>query len=412
MSRLSSLWPLAVLCALVGVGLFAGCGDEAVPTSSGDAGTSKPGDAAATDEDPATADGNPGSSDDPIDLLDEDDEHRFPSAAQCGKCHVEIYKEWKESYHGRAMSDPLFLEFSAEVNKEECIRCHAPEPLREVGFETPIARAERREDAVSCLTCHQVGQNVAGPSKGMTGACQPIHDPAQTDPVKMCFICHNQHDTGNEWMRGPYAPGAPEPRQRPEMNCIECHMPEVERPLVPGGPVRKGRRHTWFGGHSLYQLQKAAKLEAEVTPLDGGGFRFRAWVTNVGAGHNIPTDARHRSFDVYVKLTESDGTVLLDPLDFAQQAKSQVAKYRLQYRNSGLKDTQIPPLARVSGLGRWNGYIDVPAAKKGNGELWFVYRLTPRDVLDERSFKPKNPHDLGNTQVATVVDVLKFTYGE
>ncbi len=315
------------------------------------------------------------------------------------------------------MSDPLFLEFSAEVNKEECIRCHAPEPLRVVGFETPIARAERREDAVSCLTCHQMGggenaNRVGGPGKGRSGACNPVHDPAQTDPVKMCFICHNQHDTGNEWLRGPYSPTAEDPREKPVTTCLDCHMPEVTRPIVNGGKPRKGRRHTWPGGHSLPQLKKAAKVEAEVTALPDGGFTVRAYVTNVGAGHNIPTDARHRSFDVYVKMVEDTGRVLLDPLDFEQQAKTLISKYRLQYRNSGLKDTQIPPGERVSGLGRHRGANDVPEATKGTGELWLVYRLTPRDVLKAESFKPKDPHDLGNARVATVVEVVKFTYGK
>lgn len=365
--------PLAVALAAALTALTAGCGDPppgpAAPAPGPAAAPAPPG------ADPAPAPGAPAEA-----------APRYVTAAQCGQCHREIYEEWRASYHGQAMSDPLFLDLSKDVNKEECIRCHAPVALREVDFQTPIARTELREDAVSCLTCHQTEGGVAGPHGGLTGPCNPIHDPDQTNPVKMCFGCHNQHDTGNEWLAGPYAPDQPEPRKRPVETCLTCHMPEVERPLVPGGPVRKGRRHTWFGGHDIGQLRKAPLVEAEVTPLAGGGFRFQGFVTNVGAGHNIPTDARHRSFDLYLALWDADGRALLNPLDPNQQARAHLAKYRKNYRGTGLLDTQIPPLARVSGLGdRWKGYLDVPEARAGRGEVWLVYRLTPSDVLTAES---------------------------
>ncbi len=340
----------------------------------------------------------------------------FRTAAQCGACHDAIYEEWKQSLHGQAMRDYLFLELAPE-NKEECIRCHAPVPLREVDFDTPIARLDRREDAISCLSCHQMGDGVAAPTEGVSGPCNPTHDPAQTSPVKMCFGCHNQHDTGTEWLNGPYGPHATEPRKRPETSCLDCHMPEVERPIVKGGPVRRGRHHTWPGGHELTHVQKAADLDVTVEPLDGGGFRFRVWVTNKGAGHNIPTDARHRSFDTYVKLWDENGRVILDPIaetrpgevDFEQQARSHAATYRKFYRNSGRRDTQIPPLARISGIEDEKGYVDVPEAKKGHGEAWLVYRLTPQDMLVPESLtKPEQYEDYR----ARVVTRVEFTYGE
>ena len=341
----------------------------------------------------------------------DDDTPAFTTAAECGQCHAEIYAEWKDSYHGRAMVDPLFRELSAEVNKEECIRCHAPVNLRDSGFETPIARSELREDAISCLSCHQSGGNVAGPGVGRRGACRPVHDPQQQDVVKVCFVCHNQHDTGNEWLRGPYSPEAPEPRQREVATCLDCHMPVVERPVVTGGPVRQGRRHTWFGGHSMAQLEKAAEVEVVSEPLPDGGYRFRVYVTNKGAGHAIPTDARHRSFDTYLLLRDAEGKVILDPLDPQQQSRAQLAKFRKFYRGSGKQDTQIPPLARVDTLGDGPGFIDVPEAVAGTGEAWLVYRLTPRDVLNAQSLRPGPPNDIAKLWLARVVVREAFTYG-
>jgi hypothetical protein len=330
----------------------------------------------------------------------------FASAAECGKCHQAIYAEWSGSMHGQAMTDPHFLKQSEGLKLEECIRCHAPVPLREMdNWETPIARNDRREDADSCLSCHQAGANVAGPN-GFPGPCRPVKDSAQTDVTKVCFACHNQHKLGEEWLAGPYAPDAPTPRKVDSKSCLDCHMPVVERPLVEGGVPRKGRRHTWPGGHDMDQLERAAKLEVETSAVEGGT-RIQTWLTNAAAGHNIPSDSRFRSFDTYVKVWDADDHVIVDPLDAdpAKQAKSQTAKYRLQFRNSSLADTQIPPLARVSGLGGWKGTVDVPV-KKGRGEAWLVYRLTPDDALVAESLTDRAYH----MNRARRVIVVPFTF--
>ena len=385
------LWrTVLTMAALACCGLLAACGDP--PSGQ------------------APQDGTPGAGD-PVAAADPeegDDTPAFRTAAECGRCHVQIYAEWQASYHGRAMTDPLFRELSAEVNKEECIRCHAPVNLRDSGFETPVARSELREDAISCLSCHQSGGHVAGPFGGLQGKCRPVRDDAQSDVVKMCFVCHNQHDTGNEWLRGPYSA---EGDGVAAQDCLDCHMPQVERPLVPGGPIRKGRRHTWFGGHSMQQLRKAAELDVEIRPLQGGGFRFEVFVSNVGAGHAIPTDARHRSFDTYLLLHDAEGNPILDPTQAGQQQRAHLAKFRKFYRGSGKKDTQIPPKQRVSTLGEGKGYLDVPEAVRGTGEAWLVYRLTPRDVLNKRSLQPGPETDIDKLWRARIVIRKKFEYG-
>lgn len=333
---------------------------------------------------------------------------RFESAAQCGSCHKAIYAEWKESWHGKAMVDPLFLRLSDGLKQEECIRCHAPVPLREMdNWETPIARNDRREDADSCLSCHQSGNGVAGPFE-TTGPCRPIKDDAQRDPIKICFACHNQHKTGEEWLAGPYAPDAPAPRKTEAKSCLDCHMPWVDRPLVDGGPVRRGRVHSWPGGHSMEQLKKAGKVDVECKSV-AAGTEIRTWLTNVGAGHNIPTDARHRSFDVYVKVWDASGKVVLDPLDPdpAAQERCHTLKARLNYRNSNKPDTQVPPLARMSKMGEWAGAITVPGVKSGRGEAWLVYRLTPEDALVEASLSDPEFH----AYRARRISVVEFTFG-
>ncbi len=425
-------WWLPLATAILVAAVLVACGDEKSPVESPDRGKRKSSshnssnsadissdEAGKNDGDPQVDGRNAETDTDLPKPGDDPNEPAFRSAAQCGKCHVAIYNEWKASFHGRAMSDPLFLEMADDANNpEECIRCHAPIPLREADFDTPIARTARRADAVSCLTCHQSGGNVAGPFGGLSGACRPVGDEAQRNVVKMCFPCHNQHDTGNEWIGGPWSPEAADPRKAPSKSCLDCHMPEVERPLVKGGPVRKGRRHTWLGGHSFSQLKRAATLDVEVASFVSKttgekDWDFRVFVTNVGAGHSIPTDARHRSFDTYIKLWDDKGTVLLDPLNPRQQAKAHLATFRKYYRNSGKKDTQIAPLARVSTNGDGPGRYTLKGVKKGRGEAWLVYRLTPRDWLTEDSLKAESgPDDIQDVQTARVVHRVTFTFGE
>jgi hypothetical protein len=74
-----------------------------------------------------------------------------------------------------------------------------------------------------------------------------------------------------------------------------------------------------------------------------------------------------------------------------------------------VRDTQIPPLARVSGLEAERGYVDVPGATVGRGEAWLVYRLTPSDMLEPKSLDA--PEEFAYYR-ARVVGRVSFEYGE
>jgi hypothetical protein len=64
---------------------------------------------------------------------------QFLEAENCGKCHTEIYREWKTSTHAHALSD---LQFQAELSKPAqpkwiCLNCHIPvQNQREAIIET------------------------------------------------------------------------------------------------------------------------------------------------------------------------------------------------------------------------------------------------------------------------------------
>ena len=93
------------------------------------------------------------------------DETLYPTAAQCGECHKQIYDEWSSSQHAYASISPMFHKFEQKFQDLTqgtvgtfCVRCH-----QQVGTqlgesrETPLwARSQISREGVSCITCHRV----------------------------------------------------------------------------------------------------------------------------------------------------------------------------------------------------------------------------------------------------------------
>ncbi len=59
------------------------------------------------------------------------DETLYPTAAQCGECHKQIYDEWSSSQHAYASISPMFHKFEQKFQDLTqgtvgtfCVRCH------------------------------------------------------------------------------------------------------------------------------------------------------------------------------------------------------------------------------------------------------------------------------------------------
>ena len=89
----------------------------------------------------------------------------YPTAAQCGECHKQIYEEWASSNHAYASISPMFHKFEQKFQELTqgtvgtfCVRCHM-----QVGTqlgekrETPLwKRSPISREGVTCITCHRV----------------------------------------------------------------------------------------------------------------------------------------------------------------------------------------------------------------------------------------------------------------
>ena len=278
---------------------------------------------------------------------------RWESSAQCKSCHEDVYAEWHGSHHQIAYTNPEVRKLSDDFRKEECMDCHLPRPLALTGFgNRTLPRRTHFDEGVSCISCH------LGPDGGILARndrpevpCAPKRS-EDFFAVKACASCHNQHGTTDQWHATPYAAQG--------TDCSSCHMPEVTRTRKDGS-TRMGRGHVFHGAHDKETLRSAGKFEVSRV-----GDHLELSLTNVGAGHNFPTEERHRAVDMMYRFA-------------GEQEWTLAWRARQPYRDEPTpvgpgaepqENTQLPAMATKTVR------VPIPAgATSAEARLW--YRLTP-----------------------------------
>jgi nitrate reductase cytochrome c-type subunit len=257
-----------------------------------------------------------------------------PSVSVCGGCHQAQLEEWRASSHARALED---LQFVAEVSKPSsprwlCLNCHIPlqqqRPylvqastrlaatkwdVRElVKVPNPDFRRELVEEAISCAACHVRRDadgkgTVIGPRGGEASPHRVKKDPDGLST--MCLRCHDPgpvtitpqffcwFETSREIKAG----------RRSDETCVDCHMPEAERPPALGRPATKNRQHLWRGGgppKDKAQPFGTSALEVR-SEVDAG--RVLVLVTNARSAHMAPSADPERHYLVDVRQLDAGG---------------------------------------------------------------------------------------------------------
>jgi nitrate/TMAO reductase-like tetraheme cytochrome c subunit len=280
---------------------------------------------------------------------------RWESSAQCKECHEDVYEEWLGSHHQIAFTNPEVRALSDDFRKQECMDCHLPRPLVVTLPGKPQPRNTWFDEGVSCISCH------LGPDGGIVGGndrpevpCRPKRN-EQLMSVDACASCHNQHGTTDQWRASHYAEQG--------TDCASCHMPEAKRTRKDGS-TRFGRSHVWRGCHDVDTLKKAGRFEVE--RKDG---EIVMTLTNVGAGHNFPTEERHRAVDMVYRFVTEDG-----PGEWQR-----AWRFRMPYRDESTpinpgnepgENTQLP-----AGKSHSSRVPIAVGARAVEVRLW--YRLTP-----------------------------------
>lgn len=281
---------------------------------------------------------------------------RWESSQQCRECHRALYDEWLGSHHQIAFTNPEVRQLSDDFRKEECMDCHLPRPLAVTGFgKRTLPRRTHFDEGVSCITCH-LGKDgsILARNDRPEVPCAPRQS-SEFLAVDACASCHNQHGTTDQFRASHY--------NQQGTTCASCHMPEVER-VRNDASKRMGRGHEWRGCHDVDTLKSAGRFEVR---RDGDELVLA--LTNVGAGHNFPTEERHRAVDMMYRFTGKDGTT----------AWTRAYRFRQPYRdeqepvnpgNESGENTQLP-----AGATKTVRVAIPPGATLAEARLW--YRLTP-----------------------------------
>jgi len=281
---------------------------------------------------------------------------RWESSAQCKQCHADVYAEWLGSHHQIAFTNPEVRQLSDDFRKEECMDCHLPRPLAITGFgQRTLPRRTHFDEGVGCISCHLAADGgILARNDRPEVPCRPR---ASTEflAVDACASCHNQHGTTDQWRASRFS--------KQGTDCASCHMPAIERKRNDTS-VRMGRKHVFEGAHDAASLGKAGTFEVA---RDGGDVVLS--LANVAAGHNFPTEERHRAVDLLYRFTTPAGT----------GEWQRAWRFRQPYRDEAepvnpdskpFENTQLPSGARKAVR------VPIPAdATAVEARMW--YRLTP-----------------------------------
>ena len=369
----------------------------------------------------------------------------FKMPETCRGCHPVIFAEWEASLHRIAFIDPLYWaeaelagkEAGAEV-RDFCHSCHAAAASMVEKIPADATKASPLAKAgVPCDLCHSItevkkigNRNIVvetasntkrGPYKD---SFSPYHLTEYSEihtKAEFCAACHNVYHPANglpiekpydEWKEGPYA--------KDGIVCQDCHMtpgPQVVKPnpgqVAVGGPMREHYyTHSTIGGNAFitqymgiekgYQiaverLKSAARLEIEDFSLSGSNASLKVKVTNVGAGHYLPTGLTvMRQMWLHVVVKDASGKVLFESgqLDGEGNIDEKAVIYHTVYADKNgnptekvweaekiLKDYRIPPKESVTET--FSFILPAGIKRPLSISVELLYRSAPQHIVNK-----------------------------
>lgn len=222
--------------------------------------------------------------------------HPTLSRDSCRGCHAPIAEEWKASFHHRSLTGPFWTRVRDKgfaglfrTLRVPCVGCHAPANVLDLADGAhPDERAEARAAGVDCVSCHVARAGILGPGRSDEAPHEVIPDPRFRDEMlastTLCAACHDEPlphaRTVASWRGTDVA--------RSGSSCVDCHMPEIEAPVVAGGPARRRRSHRFPGDKDAAMLRTALNATIEIQGKEGHDRRAVVRVTNDRTGHAFP----------------------------------------------------------------------------------------------------------------------------
>lgn len=262
-------------------------------------------------------------------------------AEECANCHPDFYAEWRTTIHSQAWTEPYFqVDWHFDNKQQICKNCHTPLDKQQeqlvVGFNdeekwdpvlvpNPDYDARLQQEGVTCAACHLRDGFILG-VYGLENAPHPVRK--LDNPNRICLGCHVvSGDRWDNFFRFPPCGTVAEIQTTQgiksikgmdnlttdavaKLGCVGCHMPLIQRPLVPGSLSRVVRRHLWRGGHDPKMVQSGLDFKFKEIMTEDANRRFELTLTNTGATHYLPTGTPDRHLTVRLLLKNSADEIL------------------------------------------------------------------------------------------------------
>jgi nitrate/TMAO reductase-like tetraheme cytochrome c subunit len=259
----------------------------------------------------------------------------------CGACHNAIYREYTlgigSDLHGTSTpasqrrpegvpanaSSTATAHASSGFHTKEldgkmvgnCNVCHFPDSFNisesDATGKAGAAKGMAMKGGLTCAGCHLTPDGAIRGPRQERAPHRIVADP-ELQSSALCGHCHGSHGQGKrvigkmfqtflEWQEDYNQAGLG------KQQCQDCHMPRVMRQGAEGFdlPSRAVGRHLWAGAHSKQRHQNSLSLTI-VQPAEGKK-RIDLHVSNIGAGHSVPTGAPARAVFLRVEVLDKKG---------------------------------------------------------------------------------------------------------
>ena len=150
------------------------------------------------------------------------------TSSDCATCHTEVQTTWQNGSHGKAGSDPIFLDaWSKQGKPTACLACHT------TGYDPGTGTYQA--DGVTCQSCHNPvppdhpkSPMPVEPTEKLCGQCHSSerfevpNSQATTHYERgiACASCHDPHSTSLQSVPAPRGTAKTDPVSQ---LCVTCH---------------------------------------------------------------------------------------------------------------------------------------------------------------------------------------------
>lgn len=315
----------------------------------------------------------------------------FQSSEKCKSCHLQIVKEWEQSWHAKSHYDnnEYFKATTDYVSKKtrkslsgvqvECATCHNPRiSVTSTGIDHEIiavmglaknTAAQKALDSkaisegINCVVCHNVDkihsdkdETVRGinrvewtKSGTMVGPFEDAKSPyhkteyreyMDKDSNKLCFVCH----ANNKGTTGFVFANMEQEYKKDTKLCVDCHMSTKKEGVASTLKIdnnkakkREIREHTFFGAHKETRWKDALDLSLEKKENE-----TLITISNPNP-HNIPSGFGSREIVIDIAFKNNDSVIKTKTIFLTTYYKNKKDKPTIPHlAESASEDLSIP----------------------------------------------------------------------